>query len=607
LEASREQGGVQIEEWLFNAQATPEERNAAARRIHGHFLKPGDVQRTNWRLRCAQPPYDNLPIPRADIPQGIILSREADAWIREDAVEDIALPLYEGRMIGQFDFSQKGWVSGKGRSAVWRDIHWDKKQIEPQFLMSLSDFLERTDQQRDFKVTLMDVTASTNTRTVIATAIHGVPCGHKTPILVPNPCSKFRVLASAGIFSSFLFDFEIRARLGGNSLIWSVLSETAVPTSVMNHERDIAATTAQLSISSAFFARVWLVLHSSQELLPWRAHWRVTDAARVETRARHDSMVLALAGLVAKDVMDIFDGCDIAENNTHINRLSKGFWRVDKDKDPELRHTVLTLIAFHDLEEKIRACRGDREKGIEAFLNQNNGEGWMLPETLRLADYGLGHDGRAKEHQAVASRLGPRFYDWQLAQTPEESWRECHIHARNLLGERGYLELLGEVLANAPEGGWAEALTFACELSKKENLLYAFETALGQIPPESWASRLEEARSIAAERGFTLKSDDRIQLLFGATRRVPEGKRQDALKACKALLDRDGLRTVVSRLLALEPTTPDSPWHTLLRESLDPAEYRALLAEMEGEGSVRVSEPSAVYDVTKMTQRRLFD
>ena len=34
------------------------------------------------------------------------------------------LPLYEGRMIGQFDFSQKGWVSGKGRTAVWREIPW---------------------------------------------------------------------------------------------------------------------------------------------------------------------------------------------------------------------------------------------------------------------------------------------------------------------------------------------------------------------------------------------------------------------------------------------------------------------------------------------------
>ena len=69
----------------------------------------------------------------------------------------------------------------------------------------------------------------------------------------------------------------------------------------------------------------------------------------------------------------------------------------------------------------------------------------MLPETLRLTDYGLGHDERSKNPQPVASRLGPRFYDWQLTQNAEESWRECHIHARNLLGERDYNKLLEDI------------------------------------------------------------------------------------------------------------------------------------------------------------------
>jgi len=48
---------------------------------------------------------------------------------------EVALPLYEGRMVGQCDPSQKGWVSGKGRTAVWREIPFDEKTIEPQYLM----------------------------------------------------------------------------------------------------------------------------------------------------------------------------------------------------------------------------------------------------------------------------------------------------------------------------------------------------------------------------------------------------------------------------------------------------------------------------------------
>jgi len=76
--------------------------------------------------------------------------------------------------------------------------------------------------------------------------------------------------------------------------------------------------------------------------------------------------------------------------------------------------------------------------GLEAFLEQNDGEGWMLPENLRLADYGLGRDDRAREPQPVASRLGPRFYPWQLEGSVEESWEECRRHAANLRAIRSH-------------------------------------------------------------------------------------------------------------------------------------------------------------------------
>lgn len=97
-------------------------------------------------------------------------------------------------------------------------------------------------------------------------------------------------------------------------------------------------------------------------------------------------------------------------------------WRVDAEKDPELRHTVLSLEAYRDLQ----------EEGLEAFMAQNDGEGSMLPETLWLADYGLGRDARAQSAEPVAPRLGPRFHPWQLEGTVEESWEECRRYAANL-------------------------------------------------------------------------------------------------------------------------------------------------------------------------------
>ena len=55
-------------------------------------------------------------------------------WIGPEG--EVALPLYEGRMIGQFDFSQKGWVSGKGGRRSGGKLPFDDKTIEPQFLMA---------------------------------------------------------------------------------------------------------------------------------------------------------------------------------------------------------------------------------------------------------------------------------------------------------------------------------------------------------------------------------------------------------------------------------------------------------------------------------------
>ena len=134
-----ERAQIELEDWLFDAGAGPERREAEARFVHGQLLKAGDVARTASRRRCAQPPYDAMPVPRAGIPAGVVLSRSGDAWMPEDAVWDIALPLYEGRMVSLFDWSEKGWVRGKGRSAEWQAVPWEHKQLSPQYLMSATN------------------------------------------------------------------------------------------------------------------------------------------------------------------------------------------------------------------------------------------------------------------------------------------------------------------------------------------------------------------------------------------------------------------------------------------------------------------------------------
>ena len=374
------------------------------------------------------------PVPRRDeVPVGVCLSRNGEAWIGETECA-VALPLYEGRMIGQFDASEKGWVSGKGRTAVWREIAWSGKQIEPQYLVEVDDLRSGVGPHR--KVGVMDITSSTNERTLIAAPLGNVPCGHSIGVL---DCDAAKCLPLGGSLNSFAYDFCLRVRFSGLHASLFVLEETPLPLPDSGEWNRIRPLLTRLSATA---------LCSSPPYLD-RAAPALTGHERLRVRCLVEAVAFVSFGLDLDDARWMLRRCDLPKPDISRafseGRLGpKGFWRVDRDKDPELRHTVLTLVAFHDLQAKIEAADGDRERGIEAFLNQNDGEGWMLPETLRLADYGLGHDERARHPQPVRSRLGPRFYDWQLAQTPEERWRETRLHARNLLGAKGYGALLAE-------------------------------------------------------------------------------------------------------------------------------------------------------------------
>lgn len=113
---------------------------------------------------------------------GLVLSRDGKMVINVADIADVALPLYEGRMIGQFDFSQKGWVSGKGRSAVWREIPWEEKQIEPQYLMGREKYFSE-ESKRGLKVGFLAVGSSTNSRTMITSIINDMPCGNSIGVL----------------------------------------------------------------------------------------------------------------------------------------------------------------------------------------------------------------------------------------------------------------------------------------------------------------------------------------------------------------------------------------------------------------------------------------
>jgi hypothetical protein len=425
---------------------------AVLEKMYSNSVLLGDDGPDGWGIRYARE-FDmtndsKLFPPRPRWEERGYRPNEYGLWIGPNG--EVALPLYEGRMVGQFDFSEKGWVRGKGRGAVWRDIPLDGKTVEPQYLIGIADYAGARDRNGDpkavrgMKVAFMDVTAATNARTMIAATLFDAPCGNSAPVL---QTSGGGLHALAALLNSFVYDFAARARCGGLHLNYFVIEETPLPRP-RDHEGALRHT-GRLALSlgglGALFAGDWI--HSDRRL-PWKRLWAVTEFERVRLRGAVDAIAAQLYGLDYNELAWLLRECDhpaaaLRSDDFTATLNPKGFWRVDKDRDPELRHTVLTLVAFHEL----------KRIGLDAFLALNDGEGWMLPETLRLADYGLGHDDRAKEAQPGAARLGPRFLPWQLEQTPKASWEECARHAGRLEALLGHASAMVNGNEHAPPRG----------------------------------------------------------------------------------------------------------------------------------------------------------
>jgi hypothetical protein len=224
--------------------------------------------------------------PKSALERDVILSRDGTRAIRIEDIQDVSLPLYEGRMVGQFDFSQKGWVSGKGRTAVWREIPWSAKTVEPQFLISqqdqnatylkqhLEDVLRRSGKEAaeteavrltdgvqwldwrtslSRKVGFMDVASSTNSRTMIATLLDDSSCGNKVPVFhSPQP------LALAAVLISLAYDYQLRSRFGGLSLNYFILDESCVPRADSHLPQLIGRMAAGLALAHEQFADAWM-------------------------------------------------------------------------------------------------------------------------------------------------------------------------------------------------------------------------------------------------------------------------------------------------------------------------------------------------------------
>jgi len=381
---------------------------------------------------------------------------EYGRWIGPEG--DMALPLYQGVMIWLFNSAASDYVQGANNRAQWEKRTGYRSTLpSAQYLMSTKTVNVESPASLSYRIGYRSIQNATNQRTLIATIIPACPCGNSVAILRSMKILNDMVLLS--FLCSFPLDAILRSKMSQNNINAFYIEELPVPNIIKENSNNsvlskiILRYVLSLACREPLYSPLWFRLSTSLGIDTCMFEWLrrpITYHEFIRRRVILDAIIPILFGLEEEDIFWILRDCDypaetMCEKAFARTLNPKGFWRVDKDKDPELRHTVLTLVAFHDLKDTIAAYSNDRDKGIEAFCNQNSGEGWMLPETLCLADYGIGHDDRAKAPQLVRSRMGERFLPWQLEQSMEESWAECERHARNILGDDGFKRVLTEI------------------------------------------------------------------------------------------------------------------------------------------------------------------
>jgi len=248
--------------------------------------------------------------------------------------EKTFVAFYTGKMVAPFDFAFQRWVSGHAVRATWQPLDFGEKDWYPEFVAPL-DALRRH-WQGGIRLVFRDITNATNERTMLASVIPAWPCGNKVPLLAEEgQVSVAYQLALCCVLNSFAYDFVVRNRITGINLNKFILDETPVP--------DLATVPVQLSVIGArlcmvhdVFAGAWLeLLETCPELgeRPWKSHWAVNPADRLELRAISNAIIAHIYGLDESQFRWILRNCDVPKDQLsglafRARLPAKGFWRT---------------------------------------------------------------------------------------------------------------------------------------------------------------------------------------------------------------------------------------------------------------------------------------
>jgi hypothetical protein len=213
---------------------------------------------------------------------------------------DRLVPLIEGRMVSAWDFYEKSWESGRGRTARWSANDLPLQGCQPQFLAEPLPIGES-------RIAICDVTSATNTRTMRATWVPAWPCGNTAPVLVASGATQ--CLSLLAVVNSMTFDWLLRRVAAGLHLNRFYLATMRLPSVGDGELKELARFAA---------TKTWAGRSSELDASELDGLKRLGSARGEVPAARVEAIVAKGYGLDAADMRHILDG-------TTADR--KGLWR----------------------------------------------------------------------------------------------------------------------------------------------------------------------------------------------------------------------------------------------------------------------------------------
>lgn len=207
------------------------------------------------------------------------------------------VPLYEGRMVHQFDHCQKAYIRGSGRRAKWQELPWDQKRIVPHYFVAASDFSALGPTTGHIRPGVCLVTGQSNERTTLVGMIPStMGCGHSLATIEFENVEDQEPHLIVSILNSFVVDWVLRLQVSNNIGMYHLNGlplagrqqngNSAVPT------REAIARTYRLIATTSETRELWV---ADSQCLCESACLDIRE--RAQLRAEVDARVAMLYGL----------------------------------------------------------------------------------------------------------------------------------------------------------------------------------------------------------------------------------------------------------------------------------------------------------------------